>query len=114
MSTIARYDWTIECQWIVAEHLQVVFADGSIRDINLTTYSNLYLALRGGGSNFGIVTRFDLMTNSQGDLWGGAIYWTYDSSTTLIQALQDFNTNAPEDKYATLILAFAFDQAASM
>lgn len=54
------------------------------------------------------------MTFPQGDLWGGAIYWTYDNADTLLQALEDFNTNAPEDPYATLILAFAYQQSADL
>jgi hypothetical protein len=82
--------------------------------VNLRTYPDLYWALRGGGNNFGIVTRFDLVTFPQADLWGGAIYWTYDNAVTLLQALQDFNFNAPEDPYATLILAFAYQQSADL
>jgi hypothetical protein len=36
--------------------MQVVFADGTIRDVNPQSYPDLYFALRGGGNNFGIVT----------------------------------------------------------
>lgn len=50
---------------------QVVLANGSISNISQTSHPDLYFALRGGGSNFGIVTRFDLETHQQGLFWGG-------------------------------------------
>lgn len=49
---------------------QVVLANGSISQINYQSHPDLYWALRGGGSNFGIVTRFDLETHPQGLAWG--------------------------------------------
>jgi len=92
---------------------QVVFADGSIHDVNLKTHPDLYWALRGGGNNFGIVTRFDVLTFPQGDLWGGSIYWPENDNTTSIvtNALADFNVNAADDIYAAVILAFGYVQA---
>jgi hypothetical protein len=48
-----------------------VLANGSIANINQKSSSDLFWALRGGGNNFGIVTRFDLETYPQGQLWGG-------------------------------------------
>ncbi|KAI9147046.1 FAD-dependent monooxygenase yanF [Paramyrothecium foliicola] len=40
----------------------VVLADGTIVEANKGVNNDLYTALKGGGSNFGIVTRFDLRT----------------------------------------------------
>ncbi|CAN8100049.1 unnamed protein product [Discula destructiva] len=42
---------------------EVVLADGSIVEANSTTNEDLWRALKGGSSNFGIVTRFDLETH---------------------------------------------------
>ncbi|GKT52211.1 FAD-dependent monooxygenase yanF [Colletotrichum spaethianum] len=39
---------------------EVVLASGLIINANATDHSDLFRALKGGGSNFGIVTRFDL------------------------------------------------------
>jgi len=38
---------------------------------NQQTHPDLYYALRGGGNNFGIVTKFDLETYRHGPIWGG-------------------------------------------
>jgi FAD/FMN-containing dehydrogenase len=39
---------------------EVVLANGSIVNANVSTHSDLWRALKGGSSNFGIVTRFDI------------------------------------------------------
>jgi hypothetical protein len=51
--------------------LQVVLANGSIVNANVESHPDLYFALRGGGNNFGIVTRFDYETRRHGQMWGG-------------------------------------------
>ena len=93
---------------------EVVFADGSIHEVSHSSpYSDLYFALRGGGNNFGIVTRFDLATFPQGDLWAGGQTYIYDNETAV--ALNDafywLGVNAPSDPFAQVILAYAFAQA---
>ena len=46
----------------------MVLANGQITNVNQQSTPDLYFALRGGGNNFGIVTRFDLETFSQGKM----------------------------------------------
>lgn len=48
---------------------------------------DLWLALKGGSNNFGIVTRFDLQTFSQGSFWGGNVYYFPPSLPTQIDSL---------------------------
>ncbi|KAJ5740974.1 hypothetical protein N7493_000846 [Penicillium malachiteum] len=52
---------------------EVVLASGEVVYASATSYRDLWLALKGGTNNFGIVTRFDLATHSQGLLMGGAL-----------------------------------------
>ncbi|PMD44738.1 FAD binding domain-containing protein [Hyaloscypha variabilis F] len=62
-----RYGWAMDN----VKNFEVVLANGSIANINLDSAPDLFWALRGGGNNFGIVTRFDLQTYPQGPGWGG-------------------------------------------
>ncbi|KID76205.1 FAD-dependent monooxygenase CTB5 [Metarhizium brunneum] len=51
-------------------NFQLVLSSGRVVDANASSNADLYRALRGGGgSNYGIVTRFDLASFEQGDLW---------------------------------------------
>jgi FAD/FMN-containing dehydrogenase len=93
---------------------EVVFADGSVHNVSYGgQYSDLYWALRGGGNNFGIVTRFDLATYQQGDLWAGSETFLYDNVTAaeLNNAFYWLGVNAPSDPYAQVILAYAYAQS---
>ena len=49
---------------------EVVLADGRIVNANTDTNRDLWVALKGGANNFGVVTKFDLRVFSQGQLWG--------------------------------------------
>ncbi|KAK7737297.1 hypothetical protein SLS53_006600 [Cytospora paraplurivora] len=44
---------------------EVVLADGTIVEANASTHPDLWRALKGGTSNFGIVTRFDIETHPE-------------------------------------------------
>ncbi|KAF7532617.1 hypothetical protein G7054_g7835 [Neopestalotiopsis clavispora] len=44
------------------KNFEVVLADGTIVNANEDTNGDLFHSLKGGGSNFGIVTRFDIIT----------------------------------------------------
>jgi len=72
----------------------------------------MYFALRGGsGSNFGIVTRFDLATFEQGLLWGGSRYYAIAENASLITAFYNFVNNAPTDNFAHNYIAFIYTTA---
>lgn len=57
-------------------NFEVVLANGSIVNANADENADLYKALKGGGNNFGIVTRFDMRTFSAppNGLWGGLLF----------------------------------------
>ncbi|KND86516.1 Bifunctional solanapyrone synthase [Tolypocladium ophioglossoides CBS 100239] len=105
-----RYGWACDN----VNTYEVVFADGSIHNVSYSSpYSDLYWALRGGGNNFGIVTRFDLATYPQGDLWAGAQTFLYknDTAAAINNAFYYLGINAPSDPYAQVIIAYAYAQS---
>ncbi|PVH99983.1 FAD-binding domain-containing protein [Periconia macrospinosa] len=62
-------------------------ASGDIVNANAQENSDLFIALRGGGNNFGVVTRYDLRTFKQGPFWGGSVYYFTPSFPSQIEAL---------------------------
>lgn len=90
----------------------MVLADGSIINVSPTSYSDMYFALRGGGgSNFGVVTKFDMFTFEQGLLWGGSTYYSPNQNGALFSAFYNFVNNAPTENYAHLYLAYVYTAA---
>ena len=104
-----RYGWACDN----VNTYEVVFADGTIHEVSYASYSDLYFALRGGGNNFGIVTRFDLVTFPQGDLWAGSQTFIYNNVTAaaLNEAFYYIDENSLEDPFAQVILAYAYVQS---
>jgi FAD/FMN-containing dehydrogenase len=52
---------------------EVVTADGSIIRTDAHTHADLFWALRGGGGNFGVVTRFQYRLHEIGQVYGGVL-----------------------------------------
>lgn len=91
-----QYGWALDG----VRNYEVVTANGEILDVNLDSHPDLYWALRGGGNNFGIVTRFDMETFPQGAMWGGLIYNSFNTSSSLIKAFVEYAHEAPTDVYS--------------
>lgn len=61
--------------WVVDNiiNYEVVLASGEIVNANQKNNSDLYKALKGGSTNFGIVTKIDLAAFDLDGLWGGQL-----------------------------------------
>ncbi|KAI1308545.1 hypothetical protein F5Y03DRAFT_393392 [Xylaria venustula] len=99
-----RFGWTCDS----VANLEVVLADGTIVNANDHENADLLWALRGGTNNLGIVTRVDLTTFPQGDLWGGQVVRPFETADQQISALVAFNDPANYDEFASLITTFAY------
>jgi FAD/FMN-containing dehydrogenase len=66
---------------------QVVLSSGKVVNANENENADLWVALRGGGNNLGIVTRFDFRTFEQGPFWGGNVFYFADSFPGQIESL---------------------------
>ena len=87
---------------------EIVLASGQIVNANAHANPDLWLALKGGSNNFGIVTRFDLVAFPQGDFWGGSIIYDDSASPALLDAFAQLNKAVGFDEYAALILSFSY------
>ncbi|KAF3764432.1 FAD-binding domain-containing protein [Cryphonectria parasitica EP155] len=92
----------LACDQVV--NYEVVLADGSIVNANETTNEDLFRALKGGGNNFGIVTRFDIQTFPACDVWDGMLYHPKTETPAVIDALVNLvdhlkTTDEPSEHY---------------
>ncbi|KAM0305231.1 hypothetical protein HYE67_008855 [Fusarium culmorum] len=83
---------------------QVVLADGSIVTASASENPDLFWALRGAGSSFGVVTQFTSKAHPQGDIWGGMVLFSPDK----LPAIIDFTNTwgATNDGRQILLVAF--------
>jgi FAD/FMN-containing dehydrogenase len=61
---------------LTIDHLlaaEVVTADGDLLHADAETYPDLFWAIRGGGGNFGVVTRFEFRLHEVGEIVGGML-----------------------------------------
>ena len=75
---------------------EIVTADGQIRMASATEHPDLFWAIRGGGGNFGIVTRFCYRLSPVGqEVLGGAIFMP--GTRDVIRSLVPIATSAPDE-----------------
>ncbi|EQL34654.1 hypothetical protein, variant [Blastomyces dermatitidis ATCC 26199] len=95
----------LACDNVVNYH--VVMADARLQNVNQTSHPDLYLALRGGGNNFGIVVRFDLDTYPQGEMWSTIRSYGLDAKEFITEGLAVFNEHASNDPSLSIITSFS-------
>jgi len=88
--------------------MEVVLTDGLIVNANSRQYPDLFKALKGGSNNFGVVTRFDLKTFPQGQLWGGFIAYPASTIPQQLSAFDLFMESVKSDPYAEIICAIGY------
>src|SRR5438876_1420103 len=75
----------------------VVLADGSFVTANEQQHPDLFWALRGGGGNFGVVTRFAFGLSPVTTVLAGPTLWPLERSDEVLSWYRDFMPNAPEE-----------------
>ncbi|GKT47695.1 bifunctional solanapyrone synthase [Colletotrichum spaethianum] len=72
---------------------EVVLADGQIVTVTSSAYPDLYWALRGGGNNFAIVTKFKFNAFEQGKLWNGNLKYSSKTNVSAIAAFANWGNH---------------------
>lgn len=88
------------------KNFEVVLANGGIVHANNATNPDLFRALKGGSSNFGIVTRFDMATFDQGPFYGGLAFLKTAARGKIFNWFEQFPK--VNDPYAHIIVSFTF------
>ncbi|MFI5613297.1 FAD-binding oxidoreductase [Amycolatopsis sp. NPDC051903] len=85
--------------WLTARHgltvdnllsAEVVTADGVARHASADEHPDLFWALRGGGGNFGVVTRFEFRAHPVGPIVQlGLFFWPIEQGTGALRFIRD-------------------------
>jgi hypothetical protein len=96
-----RFGWTADN----LEEAEIVTADGQIRIANREDNAELFWALRGGGGNFGVVTRFTFRLHKVGPaVYGGLIAWPFERADEILAAYRAITAEAPRELAVWLVL----------
>jgi FAD/FMN-containing dehydrogenase len=78
--------------------VDIVTADGQFRRASATENEDLFWAVRGAGSNFGVVTSFEFQAHPVGPMvFVGAIFYPFEEAAAILPAWRDFMATAPEE-----------------
>ena len=80
------------------ESAEVVTANGEVLRASATEHPDLFWAIRGGGGNFGVVTRFEFRLHPVGpNLLSGLIVYPLSDAKSVLRQYREFATNAPDE-----------------
>lgn len=99
-----RFGWTVDN----LDEVEIVTADGQLRTASRDENADLFWALRGGGGNLGVVTRFTFRLHQVGPMiTGGLIAWSADRAADVLAAYRDLTQSAPRELTAVLTIRLA-------
>ena len=77
------------------EAVEIVTADGRQVTASAESHPDLFWAVRGGGGNFGVVTRFQFRLYPVGEILGGALFMP--ATRDVLRSLVPIASSAPEE-----------------
>jgi FAD/FMN-containing dehydrogenase len=99
-----RFGWTADN----LEEVEIVTADGATRTASRTENTDLFWALRGGGGNFGVVTRFTFRLHAVGPtVTGGLVVWSADRVDDVLATYRELTESAPRELTALVAVRLA-------
>jgi hypothetical protein len=93
--------WLMRHHGLTIDSLQaadVVLADGSLVRASEDEHADLFWALRGGGGDFGVVTRFEFRAHRVGPMvLGGMLMYPWERAHEALRASRELMAGAPEE-----------------
>src|SRR6478672_11958819 len=78
--------------------VDIVTADGKFQKASATENEDVFWAVRGAGSNFGVVTSFEFQAHPVGPMvFVGATFYPFQQASTVLSGWRDFMATAPEE-----------------
>ncbi|WP_353829313.1 FAD-binding oxidoreductase [Agromyces sp. SYSU T0242] len=84
--------------------IELVTATGDVLSVDASSHPELFWALRGGGGNFGVATRFTFEARPLGALTGGHVQFDRSDARAVLGAFRDVFRDAPDQLNATLLV----------
>src|SRR5215208_2123820 len=92
--------------WLMGKHglaadnllaVELVTAAGEVLEVDASSHSDLFWALRGGGGNFGVVTSFTYRLHPVGMVTGGLIAHPFEAAPELLRFYRDAVADASDE-----------------
>jgi FAD/FMN-containing dehydrogenase len=103
--------WTMRKFGLACDNLvaaDVVTAEGRLVHASETENADLLWGLRGGGGNFGIVTRFEFALHPLGSvIYAGPVFYPAEDAFDLLRAFREWSGDAPDEITALINLTSA-------
>lgn len=91
-----RGKYGLTCDNIVGA--RIVTADGTAIDVNAQNHPDLFWAIRGGGGNFGVVTKFEFALHKVGpEVFALDVMYDFKDAKDILQKTQAFLAQAPDE-----------------
>ena len=79
---------------------EVVTADGKVRQVSAADEPELFWGLRGGGGNFGVVTRFDYRLHPfERQVLSGLLMWPIEQAKDVLEFYGEWSQGLSDDLY---------------
>jgi FAD/FMN-containing dehydrogenase len=100
-TTGGGYGWTSSKYGLTCDNLmsaEVVTADGRVVTASEDENEDLFWGIRGGGGNFGVVTRFDFRLHELGPIvLAGLALWPIDRASEVLRGWRDYVDDTPDE-----------------
>jgi FAD/FMN-containing dehydrogenase len=89
-----RFGWSVDNLLDV----EIVTADGRVRQASRDENEDLFWAIRGAGANLGVVTSFRFRLHEVGPtVYGGLIAWPFERAEEILASYRAITSNAPRE-----------------